>query len=422
MKFLIKNATLWSGKAGLTTADVLIEDGIIKRVDRGIAADARVIDGSGCLVSPGLFDLHVHLRVPGEEHKEDLQSGLRAALKGGFTGVLAMANTVPPIDNPELLQSVLADEAVKRYAALFQSAALTVGLEGRKITPFENLKKAGAAAFSDDGRCVSSSRVMYEAMSGAARSGMPVLVHEEDPELSSGSGWSYDFKDIKGVPAEAETVPLVRDLVLAAQTGSRLHVQHLSSGLSISWLRRMKPDSGVTVEVTPHHLLFSVSADTPPDTLFKVNPPIRSEVDRQELIQALNEGLVDVIATDHAPHTDEEKNRDFSAAPAGMNWLEVAFPALYTNLVLKNLVSLERLLEAMAAAPRKVLGLKVPVIEEGERAELVVFNLSQAQTASSRGLESKSRNNPLLNTELYGFANYVFFRGTVLVEEGVVVA
>lgn len=418
MRFLIKKVSIWNGGEGLRQSDILVENGVITRVETGMAADAAVIDGEGYLAAPGLFDMHVHLRFPGQTDKEDLTTGLKAAVKGGFTGVLAMANTSPPVDNEEVLQSILQHGASGRYAALYQAAALTTGMDGRIPAEFDRLKNAGAVAFSDDGRCVAGAAAAEEAFRQAARTGLAVLVHEEDPELSSCSGWSFDHGDVVGVPAEAETLPALRDVVLAAITGVHLHIQHVSAALTVRWLRKVKPEARVTLEATPHHLLFSVDNNTVPDPDYKVNPPIRSESDRQELLQAVEDGVIDVIATDHAPHTAEEKNRPFDMAPAGINWLEVAFPALYTRLVLTKALPLDLLLNAMVVRPREILGLEVPRIAEDRPAEFSLFNLAQAQTAESRGYESKGQPNPLSQTELYGFADYVFFRGKMMMAEG----
>ncbi len=410
MKFLIKKAEIVESE-GVFSADILIENGFIKRIDRGInSSAAEVIDADGCVVFPAFIDLHAHLREPGEEYKENIESGLKAALSGGYCAVVSMPNTKPVVDNSYLVKYLLSRAEEAGAADLYVCGAITRGLSGEVRTDFEELAKSGAVAFSDDGKYVQNSGIILEALKEARMLGRPLMLHEEDYGLSRNSYINYGEVSFKtglyGNHFLSEVVPVFRDIVLAKETGARIHIQHISSAATVEILRRYK-DLLVTSEVTPHHLLFSENHCLSLDSNYKVNPPLRSENDRQELIQALIEGVIDCIATDHAPHSAEEKALPFRNAPPGIAWFELTFPALYTKIIRNGILDYSVLFRALVKKPAEILGVETPSIKEGKIARLSVFDVSTAKTLEKRGRFSAAANNPLAKESLYGFARFV---------------
>jgi len=379
------------------------------------ADDVLEVEGT---VFPGFIDPHVHLRTPGEEHKETLETGARAAAHGGFTTVVAMPNTDPPLDRPELLRG-LYEEARRLPVDVRFSACLSLDRKGKAIPEIPLLAEAGAVAFTDDGSWLEDAHVAYQAYRMAAALNRPVFSHPEDPRWHREGVAHWGKRALKlglpGIPREAEELAVVRDLALARLTGVRLHLQHISAHTSLPHIRQAV-DAGlpVTMEVTPHHLLFTDEVLETFDTRFKVNPPIREEADRDALRKALPETWV-MVGTDHAPHTLFEKEFDWLEAPFGIAWLDLAFSALYTYLVRPGIIPLSVLVEAMTLRPARLLGLEDRgVLEVGKRADLVVVDLGASWTPTHQNTLSRGKNNPLMGEKLFGVVRLTVAGGEVV--------
>jgi dihydroorotase len=405
------------------TADVLIEDARIVRVEPGLAppAGARVIALQGRVVAPGLIDLHAHLREPGQEHKEDIASGTRAAAAGGYTTVCCMPNTAPVNDSAAVTERILRRAAEAGAVRVRPIGAITPGLEGEALADYAAMKAAGIVALSDDGRGVMNAALMHRALAAARELGLPVIQHCEDHDLSRGTvahkGPTATRAGLAGQLAATESVMIARDLELLTATGGRYHVAHVSAAASVRLVREAKRRGlPVTAEVTPHHLTLTDEATAGRDPCTRVNPPLRSAVDRAALWEALRDGTIDCIATDHAPHAPAEKARGFAHAPPGMLGLETAL-ALGLRLVGAGVLGLPRLIEAMTAAPARALGLPGGSLAPGGPADLVVVDLDRAWTVTADGLRSKSTNTPFLGWELRGRAVLTLCGGKVVHDE-----
>jgi dihydroorotase len=416
MRVDLRGVRLFDPAEGLDrVADLLVEDGVIAAIGHGLPRGDETVEAEGALVTPGLCDVHVHLREPGQTQKEDIDSGLRAALAGGFTDVCAMPNTKPPIDEAWLLRQVLG-RAAGHPVRMHQIAAMTKGQAGTELTEFGALLGAGAVAFSDDGHGVARSTVMRLALQYAQAFGALIVSHAEDPDLA-GSGVMHEGKvsyrlGLPGQPRSAESSIVARDLELLRDVGGRLHVAHVSTRETLSLLRRGREDGlAVSGEVTPHHLLLTDEAVAELGSLAKMNPPLREASDREALREALRDGLIDCIATDHAPHTAQEKSQGMLGAPNGVIGLETAFSSLYSGLVQEGQLPLERLVTAMTAGPRAVFGLRPVALREGREARLSVFDLSVGWTVGPGTLRSRSGNSALLGRTLQGRALGIITEG-----------
>jgi len=396
-------------------ADVVIEDGRITRVGRGAAEGLRgerveVRDVTGCWVVPGLVDMHVHFREPGQEYKEDIASGLRAAAAGGFTQVCAMPNTTPVNDTRAITEAMVARgrEVASAGGAtrLHPFGAITKGLEGRDLTEMADLRDAGAIGVSDDGKCVMNAAVMRRALEYARTFDLVVSQHCEDHDLSAGAlmheGAVSTKLGLRGWPRVAEDVIVARDLLLAELTGARYHIAHLSSKVAVRLLREAKSRGiEVSAEVTPHHLTMTHESVLSYDTVCKVNPPLREEEDVEALREALRDGTIDVIATDHAPHSPLEKDCEFAAASPGMIGVETALPAML-ELVRRGILTPLRLIEAMSTGPVKITRLEGGSLVVGARADVTVIDPEARWTVTKDALRSKSHNTPYLGREVVG--------------------
>ncbi len=418
MKYLLKKGTVVCPiTCKESELDVLIDNGMIVRVEKGISdKKALALDASQCIVMPGFIDLHAHLREPGEEEKETLYTGAKAALAGGFVRVVCMPNTEPPLSTSFLIKAVAQSDASSLFCRVLPTGSLSKNREGKEIAELNLMAKAGAVAFSDDGSSIQSAGLMRSLMLYSLTTKKPLFLHEEDVNLSPQTciheGKASFVTGVEGTPSSAEAVMIARDILLAEETGARVHFQHLSSKESITLLRNAKKKGiQVTAEVTPHHLVLTEDETVSLNPLFKVNPPLRSTEDRNALEEALVEGVIDVIATDHAPHTKEEKTREFELAPPGIAGLETALPLLYTYFVEKKIIDLRRLVEVFSINPAKVLGKKVFAIREGERAELTVINTAESRKVNPEKFFSKSKLSPFQGFELYGWPEYVFVEG-----------
>ena len=403
------------------TLDILIRDGRITGVGPRIEVRAReVIDAARLVVVPGLIDMHVHLREPGGEAKETIATGSRAAAKGGFTTVCAMPNTNPVNDNIRVTERILAGAARTSLVNVLPVAAISKGSRGEELVDMAGLCAAGAVAFSDDGRPVAGSRFMNRALEAAKALGALVIDHCEDRDLS-GDGVMHEGAvsrrlGVRGIPASAEEVMVARDLILARELGTRIHIAHLSTVGGLLALRAAK-DQGVaaTAEVTPHHLLLTDAALEGRDPDFKMNPPLRSPEHVEALAGAVKSGLVDVIATDHAPHTAGEKSRGLEKAPFGIVGLETAVALLLDRLVHKKVIPLGRFVELLSSNPARILGLRDKGrIAVGADADLTILNLAKAGTIDKNAFESKGRSTPFDGWKLKGRAVMTIVGGRVV--------
>ncbi|MFA5203150.1 MAG: dihydroorotase [Lentisphaeria bacterium] len=360
---------------------------------------ARVVDVSGLVVAPGFIDAHVHLRDPGQTAKEDLVTGTRAAAAGGFATVIAMPNTVPPLDTPARVAAFVGDCRKRAVVRVLPSATLTLGRDGREPADAAGLKAAGAVALTDDGACVQDAAVMRRCLLAARAAGLPVTDHCEDAALARGgairAGPVADALGVRGIPAQAEEVIAARNLLLARETGQSVHLQHISSAGTVAILERARAlGVPLTAEITPHHLALTVDACRELGSQAKMNPPLGTEADRRALLAALAGGLVTVIATDHAPHTAEEKGRGLAAAPFGIIGLESAVPVCLERLVHGGVLSLMQLVAAFTTGPAAVFGLPYGTLALGAPADLTLFDPDAVVEIRPETFQSKARNCP----------------------------
>ncbi len=416
-KLLLKGGTVIDPKAHKSiSADILISDGIISEIGQISAGkDVKEIDCSGLIITAGFCDLHVHFREPGREDKETLESGSRAALAGGFTRVCAMPNTEPVIDSPEAVGNII-DKSSELAVHIHPIGAITPQQQGTGITEMGGMHAAGAVAFSDDGLPVKNGNVLRMALEYAAMFDAPIINHAEDTDLRGGGlmneGRVSTHLGLPGNPALAEVSMVHRDLGLADLTGARLHVPHVSSSGAMQLIRDAKQNSDlVTAEVTPHHLFFNEEALMSFDTNLKVSPPIRTEADRQDLIQGVLDGVFDCIATDHAPHTIEEKEGTFDLAPFGMIGLESCFGAVNRILVQEGELALEDLIALLTVKPRQIMGFDDDLIKAGKAAELTVLAVEEEYEFGKTHIHSKSANSPFIGQKLTGKIRYTISKG-----------
>jgi len=421
-----------AGKAEV--ADVVIEDGRIKAVGPGLTGETgagtrkgeTVIDAAGKVVLPGLVDAHVHLREPGQEHKEDIASGTAAAALGGFTSVAAMANTDPVIDDRVGVEFVKERAAAVGLVNVFPVGAVTKGRKGVELAEMGEMAEAGAVAFSDDGRPVSSGEVMRLALEYAGMFGRPVISHCEDTDLSAGGvmhlGYWSTVLGLKGVPAAAEEVMVARDIILARLTGGRVHLTHLSTAGSMELVRRAKEEGlAVTCDITPHHIALTDEAvrTLDYDTSTKVNPPLRTEADREALRLAVREGLVDLIATDHAPHHLDDKDVEYDYAAFGISGLETAVGLVVTHLVGGGHLDWVGVARLMSANPARLLGLEDKgTLRPGADADVTVIDPEAEWTVAPETFASKGRNTPFAGLTLRGRVTETIVGGRIVVRGG----
>ncbi|CAM3697776.1 dihydroorotase [Mesobacillus zeae] len=428
MSLLIKNGLLLTEENSWIETDILIKEGIIAKVGKNLEQNGEeVIDAGGKWIAPGFIDLHVHLREPGGERKETIATGTMAAAKGGFTTIAAMPNTRPVPDCPEQLKWL--NERISETAAVrvLPYAAITTRQLGAELTDFTALKEAGAFAFTDDGVGVQSAGMMLQAMKKAAALNMAVVAHCEDNTLiSKGSlheGRKAKELGLNGIPSVCESVHIARDILLAEAAGCHYHVCHISTKESVRAVRDAKRHGiRVTAEVTPHHLLLCEDDIPGLDANYKMNPPLRSAEDRAALIEGLLDGTIDFIATDHAPHTSEEKAEGLELSPFGIVGFETAFPLLYTNLVEKGILSLKQLIDFMTVKPAHVFGLPYGIIEEGRTADLVLIDLEHKEEINPDTFLSKGKNTPFGGWNCTGWPALTIAAGKIAWKKGMVTA
>lgn len=401
----------------------LIDDNITEALAESISGSDKleIIDCKGCIVGPGLVDIHVHFRDPGFEYKEDIYTGAKAAAAGGFTSVVLMANTKPAVDNVETLKYVI-DKGAQTDINVYTCANITEGLQGKKLTDFEQLKAAGAVGFTDDGIPLVDFNMVKNAMKEAVRNNVVLSFHEEDPYYISNNGVNRgaasDFYAIGGSDSMAEISLVERDLEYALETGAKINIQHISTSEALVKIRdakkRQDPARGqhIFAEATPHHIALTEEATIEKGTLAKMNPPLRREVDRLAIIGAIKDDTIDFIATDHAPHSEEEKAKPITEAPSGIIGLETALPIVYEELVKKENISWVKIFAKMSLNPAKLYELPAGKLQENALADIVIFdeNLSKEYNETF----SKSKNSPFFGRRFDGNIAYTICKGKVI--------
>mgnify|MGYP003371244969 FL=1 len=429
MALILKNAHVVDPSVELDgVVDVLIEGDKIARVAENIEVEgAEVRDLSGKYLVPGLVDMHVHLREPGFEHKEDIASGTRAAVKGGFTGVCAMPNTNPVADNGVVISYMIARAAEVGKCRVYPSGAMSKGLKGEIISEMGDMVARGAVAFTDDGRGIQEAGMMRRVMDYGKMFGKVFMSHCQDESLVGAGqvneGVVSTRLGLLGWPAQGEELQIARDIMMCELTGCPLHIQHISTAAGLDMVRAAKEKGlPVTCEVTPHHLFLSEDdIDSTYNTSLKVNPPLRTQEDREALIEGVKDGSIDAIVTDHAPHAEWEKAHEFEYAPFGMTGLETSLALVLTNLVKPGVIGYSEMVELMAIAPREILGLEPVKIAEGSVADITVFDPTVAWTVNDDEFVSKSKNSGFIGFELEGRATDVFVGGVATLENGEIV-
>jgi dihydroorotase len=402
-------------------SDIYIKDGLVAGIGKGIEAKREgltVINAEGCLVCPGFVDMHVHLRDPGDEDEETIESGAAAALKGGITSIACMPNTNPAIDSEHLVKYIL-EKSKEIDFKVFPVASMTKGIEGKKICEFGILAGSGAVAFSDDGKCVTDSKLMYEIMKYSNQFGLPLILHEEDYNFSNygliNEGYYSSMLGLDGISSLGEDVIVARDIMLAKKAKAKIHITHVSTKGSVEMIRKAKEDGvNVTCDVTPHHLFFNDSCLKTFNTNFKVKPPIRSEEDRKALVEGIREGVIDAVASDHAPHLDIEKNTAFKEASFGTIGLETLFSAGFTRLCREEKISPPKFISLITSSPAKILGIDAGKIGTGKTADIAVIDTEAAGEVKIDGFVSKSKNSAFIGQRLWGKVAYTISNGKLV--------
>ncbi|MFF2876783.1 dihydroorotase [Gottfriedia sp. NPDC057991] len=422
MKYLFKNGVILQENGELLNRDVLVVNGKISVIAATIVdEDAIQIELEGKLLSPGLIDVHVHLREPGGEHKETIETGTKAAARGGFTTIAAMPNTRPVPDTIEHLSALNKKIEETAVVNVLPYASITIRQAGEEQTDFEGLKENGAFAFTDDGVGVQSAEMMYKAMQKAAELNVSIVAHcEENTLIQKGCVHEGKFSKengLNGIPSICESVQIARDVLLAEATGCHYHVCHISTKESVRVVRDAKRAGiNVTAEVSPHHLILCEDDIPGLDTNFKMNPPLRSAVDREALIEGLLDGTIDMIATDHAPHTEEEKAQGMQLAPFGIVGLETAFPLLNTHFVETGKMTLQQVINFLTTKPAEVFNLNRGKIEVGAVADLTVIDLDLEEEIDSTTFLSKGKNTPFNGWNCKGWPVMTMVNGKLVYE------
>ena len=395
------------------------DDRIVAGLSPAERKRARKIDGRGLIACPGLVDIHVHFREPGQTHKETIGTGSRAAAAGGFTTVVCMPNTAPPADNAGTIQFIKDAAARDAVVHVLPTGCITVGMKGHALAPIGSLKRAGVVAITDDGDCVQSNELMRRAAEYAGMFNLPIMDHCQDQSMTQGAvmneGVMSTRLGLRGWPHAAEDLIVSRNVILSTYTGAHIHLQHISSAYSVDIIRQAKAKGvRVTAEATPHHLALTDAALAAYDPNFKMNPPLRTEADRQALIAGLKDGTLDCIATDHAPHTDYEKDREFDFAPNGILGLETALPVVLGVLLREHKFKLPAVIDLLTRRPARLLGLSAGTLAVGAPADICLFDPAEAWRYDARAGQSKSRNSPWDGQTLTGRVKTTIVDGRVV--------
>ena len=404
---LIKNGLIMNPRTNETlNADIRVLDGVIKEIGTLTAeANEEVLDIHGLIIAPGLIDTHIHFRDPGFTYKEDIHTGALASAKGGFTSVICMANTKPIVDSVETLQDIL-KRAKNEKIRIYQAVAVTPGFKGEELTNMEELANAGACGFTDDGIPITDAKICFEAMKKAAELDLPISLHEEDPAFIAQNGINHGIASealgIYGSPSIAEESMVARDCMLALQSGADVVIQHISSGNSVQLVRNAKAmGAKIHAEATPHHFTLTDEAVLKYGSLAKMNPPLREEKDRLAIIEGLKDNTIDLIATDHAPHSAEEKSKGLAGSMMGVVGIETSFPVCYTHLVKKNIISLCDLMKLMNENPSKRFS-KLNEIKKGEECDLCIFDLEKEYEINPDDFLSMGKSTPFKGEKVFG--------------------
>ncbi|MET3617400.1 dihydroorotase [Peptoniphilus olsenii] len=415
---LIKNGRVINPATNLDeVTDILIEDGKVSKIEKNIDLDDKeIIDAKNKIVIPGLVDVHVHFREPGQTHKEDLVTGSQSAIAGGFTTVVQMANTSPKIDNEKIIEDFY-KKAQELPLNVYTVSALTKNFKDTNLVDMEANLKAGAVAFTDDGIPNRNSDLILNAMEKAKKLNTLISFHEEDPNLIKQNGINHskvsEKMNLYGSPTIAESSFIARDVSFAIYTGAKVCVQHISTALGVDLIKFGKEHGAyIYAEVTPHHIALNDSSVLKYNTLAKMNPPLRSEKDRLRIIEGIKDGTIEIIATDHAPHSVDEKNREFTKAPSGIIGLETSFSVCYQNLVKNNVISLNKLIQLMSLNPSKIYGLEGGDISEGKNADIAIIDLDKEYELNK--FKSKSSNTPFKGTKLNAMVEKTIVKGKVV--------
>ncbi len=418
MNLLIQNGRVIDPSQDLDAElDVLIENGSISRVDRRIKADVETLDAAGLVVTPGFIDLHTHLREPGQEHKETIASGTRAAVTGGYTAVCAMANTVPPNDERAVTEMVVAEAARNGACRVYPVGAVSRGLKGEELAELADLRAAGCVAVSDDGKPVWNAQLMRRALEYSLMLGLPIVAHEEDAHLNEGGvmheGFYSTLLGMAGIPAASEETLVARDVILTRMTGGHLHIAHLSTSGAVDAVRAARASGvNVTCEVSPHHIALEDEAVRSFSTNLKMNPPLRSHEHRLAVLDGIADGTVDAIATDHAPHHFDEKNVEFDLAPFGVIGLETAFGVCYEHLLRGKVINLPRLVDLLSCGPARVFDLPGGTLRPGSLGDVTIIDID-ARYQVTNTFRSNSSNSPFIGATLHGRAVTTIVGGSV---------
>ena len=429
MKYLIKSVRVIDPECDLDAVrDILISDGHIEQIASDIdCPDVDILDRSGCIAVPGLVDMHVHLRDPGQEYKETIETGTAAAAHGGFTGICSMPNTQPTTDNAATIDYVLDKAREVGHCRVYPSGACTKGLKGESLAEMGDMVAHGAVAFTDDGRGVQHAGMMRRVMDYAKMFNTVVMSHCQDEDLVGpgqvNEGVVSTRLGMAGWPAAGEELQIQRDIALSELTGCPIHIQHITTARGVELVREGKARGiAVTCEATPHHIVLNEDdLTTTYDTNLKMNPPLRTKEDNAALIEGIKDGTIDCIVTDHAPHADHEKAREFELAPFGMTGLETSLGVVLTYLVAPGHIDYNRMIELMAIRPREILRLDQVRLEPGCVADITIFNPDTPWTVDEKNRYSKSNNCGFLGYELVGRATDVFVGGTMTCKDDVVV-
>ncbi|CDA15675.1 dihydroorotase [Clostridium sp. CAG:571] len=423
MKILLKNGRVvdYASKTN-EKIDILIEDGVIIKLQKEILAKAdNVIDCTGLVIIPGMIDMHCHLREPGFEYKETIETGSKSAVKGGFTTICPMPNTNPTPDSAFILEKILAEAKRVNLCNILPYGSVSKGEKGEELTDFEELKKAGAVAFSDDGMPVINSRMMRQAIIKANSLGTFVASHCEEKSVADGAinaGKIQEELGVKGVLPEAEEIMAAREIVISETNNVRAHICHISTKTSVNMIRDAKKRGvKITCETCPHYFCFTVDEVLTSGTNAKMNPPLRDEKDRQAIIEALKDGTIDAIITDHAPHSEEEKERELSKAPNGIIGFETALPAINTYLIDKNLLTEMDMVKLTSYNPAKLLNLDKGEIKEGKIADLTIYDPEESYIYTKDMIVSKSKNTPFIGKKLKGKVKYTIVNGNIVYKD-----
>ncbi len=424
MKILIKNGHVIDVASNIDkVCDVMIEDGKITEIGEITESkNIETIDAKGKYVLPGLVDAHCHLRDPGFEYKEDIESGTKSASLGGFTSIACMPNTSPVIDNAAIVNYIINKSKQEGLVNVYPIGAISKGQNGEELAEIGDLKSAGAVAISDDGKPVKSSSLMKKALIYASMFDITVISHCEDKDLADdgvmNEGYLSTVLGLKGIPAAAEEVMVAREVLLAEYTKTRVHIAHVSTKISVELIRNAKKRGvNVTCETCPHYFSLTEEACDGFNTLAKVNPPLRSQDDVNAIIEGLKDGTIDVIATDHAPHHYDEKRVEFNIAASGMVGFETAFSLAITNLLKPKHLTIQQIVEKMCLNPSKILGIKKGTIEIGKDADIIIADLDEKRTVDIQKFKSKSKNSPFDKFKLDGTVIYTIVGGKIIVKE-----